>query len=241
MCRERQKKRVAHLTSKVDSLQQHVLLLRSLVSTHAPACVHMALCDDATEVFMMSVETCDDEDVGPQQTGTLTASFIPQHYHAVCYTDNAWHHVAATNPKPLQCSGGSGTLTIPDSGAPSQSDMSYGTKFASAPLQSASSHDGSVMTTDLYDGVTADDHGGLDDMQAHDDFLLDNLHDMLASGQGVFSDVTSDGAVLDMPLAGHHEMWMEGNKAELGHPTDIAVGMPVWDTVQGAPVLSCVS
>lgn len=67
MCRERQKKRVSHLTAKVDSLQQHVLMLRSLIAGHAPTCVHMAMCDDATESFMMSIETCEDAD--DTQTG----------------------------------------------------------------------------------------------------------------------------------------------------------------------------
>lgn len=172
----------------------------------------------------------------------VCASGCPEDYTHTClpHTDNAWHHVAAS--KPLQSAGNSETLTDAGMMCPSQSDPSYCTKLAPAPLQSASSHDGSVMTagTGFFDGLGGEEHGDLDDMQAHDDFLLDNLHDMLASGQGVFSDVSSVGVVLDMPSDGQHghEIWME-DKLDARQPTGIAVGMPVWDTVQGAPALPC--
>lgn len=75
LCRQRQRRRVTHLTSKVDILQKHVRHLRELLCTFAPDQVHAALCDDATESFMMSVELNDDmDDVsadGNEGTGVL--------------------------------------------------------------------------------------------------------------------------------------------------------------------------
>ncbi len=224
----------------MDLLQKHVRHLRELLCTYAPNQVHAALCDDATESFMMSVELNEDYDDADVNESTGVAEErggrrvknpeTPHNPHTT--TDKAWHHVAATK----------------QTSKPANGSLICHTDNQPESMPSTDSHE-SLITSAVADHAGNDLHTQASyqqilEGQMHDDFLLDSLHAFVAGGASVFTDSYMGSALygLSTPTSKRPKSCgglynVDGCATSNGFvDADAVLGQPVWDCVQGVPV-----